>query len=350
MPAEAAAGREMRGVSRSGRLARGAARVAAVGLLVWGGLAIHYACAWRGPVADALAVVFVAAGLAILGLVRPARRRILAFGLLAAVLFGWWSTVRPSNERHWQADVARPPFGEVVGDRLTLHEVRNFDYRSETDFDERWETRTYDLSQIVGLDLFLSYWGSPWIAHTILSWRFRDGQALAISIETRKEVGESYDPIAGFFRQYELFYVVADERDLVRLRTNYRGENVFLYPLRVPPERARRILLDYVATMNALAEHPVFYNAGTDNCTTGIRTHIQHIGAAMPWDYRILVNGKGDEMLYERGAIDTSRPFAVVKQESSIDERANAADQDPRLSARIRAGLVVPPLVAAPSR
>ena len=114
------------------------------------------------------------------------------------------TTIRPSNDRSWLADVARPPHGELSGDRLTIHDLRNFDYRSETDFTERWETRTYDLAKLDRLDFFMSYWGSPAIAHTIMSWAFTDGQHLAISIETRKEVGESYDALAGFFRQYEL--------------------------------------------------------------------------------------------------------------------------------------------------
>src|SRR5262249_5407940 len=192
------------------------------------------------------------------------------------------------------------------------------------------------------VDLFMSYWGSPAIAHTIMSWAFSDGQHLAISIETRKEVGESYDAVAGFFRQYELYYVVSDERDVIRLRTNYRGEHVYCYPLRAPRARARLVLLDYVASMNRLAEHPEFYNAGTDNCTTNIRTHVQQVGGAQPWDWRILLNGYADEMLYERGTIDTSRPFATVKAQSLIDERARAADQDPEFSRRIREGITVP--------
>jgi hypothetical protein len=314
----------------------------AVVFLAWGALALHFAGPGRGGLADVLAVAWGVVGLAVLVLVRPFGRRAATFAALAAVLLLWWSTVRPSNDRHWIADVAHPPYGEVSGDLLTLHDVRNFDYRSETDWTERWETRTYDLSRLDHLDLFLSYWGSPKIAHTIMSWAFQDGQHLAISIETRKEVGESYDPIGGFFRQYELYYVVADERDLVRLRTNYRGEHVYLYPLRTPRDRMRRMLLDYVKSMNALATKPEFYNAGTDNCTTSIRTHVQQIGGAMPLDYRILMNGYIDEMLYEHGAVDTSRPFAEMKAASLIDARAKAADQDPAFSSRIRDGIVVP--------
>jgi hypothetical protein len=274
--------------------------------------------------------------------VRPFGRRLVAFALAAAALFAWWSTVRPSNDRQWQPDVARPPHAQLHGDQLTIHNVRNFDYRSETDFSERWETRTYDLAKIDRLDFFMSYWGSPSIAHTIMSWAFSDGQHLAISIETRKEVGETYSAIAGFFRQYELYYVAADERDIIRLRTNYRGEDVYLYPLRTPRDRMRRALLAYAEAMNRLATAPEFYNAGTGNCTTTIRTNLQHMGVSMPFDWRFLLNGYLNELLYENNVIDTSRPLDVVKASSQIGAHAKAADQAADFSERVRKGIVIP--------
>jgi hypothetical protein len=324
------------------RVGRGLFGLSAVGFLAWGALALHFAGPGRGGLADVLALAWAIVGLAILLLVRPFGPRLAMFAAAVVVLLAWWSTIRPSNGRTWLADVARLPRGALSGDRLTIENVRNFDYRSETDFTERWETRTYDLSRLDRMDLFMSYWGSPKIAHTIVSWAFQDGEHLAASIETRKEVGESYDTLAGFFRQYELYYVVGDERDVIRLRTNYRGEHVYLYPLRTPRDRVRRMLLDYVKSMNELVTEPQFYNAGTDNCTTNIRMHAQQIGATAPWDYRILLNGYMDEALYERGVIDTSRPFPEVRAGSLIDARARAADQDPAFSRRIRDGISVP--------
>ncbi len=320
------------------RVGRGLFALLAAVFVVWGALALHFAGPRRAGGNDLLAVAWAVMGMAILLFVWPFGRRLAVFSAAVAVLLLWWSTIRPSNDRTWLADVARLPRGELDGDRLTIENVRNFDYRSETDFTERWETRTYDLSRIDRLDLFMSYWSSPRIAHTILSWAFEDGEHLAASIETRKEVGESYDALAGFFRQYELYYVIADERDVIRLRTNYRGEHVYLYPLRTPRDRVRRMLLDYVRAMNALAQEPQFYNAGTDNCTTTIRMHAQQIGATTPWDYRVLLNGYADEMLYERGMIGTSRPFPEVRARSLIDARARAADRDPAFSRRIREG------------
>ena len=196
-----------------------------------------------------------------------------------------------------------------------------------------------DLNRIQGLDLFISFWGPTEIAHTIVSWDFDDGQHLAISIETRKEKGESYSALRGFFRQYELYYVVADERDLVGLRTNYRGEQVYLYRIRVPPAQARALLVDYLDEVNSLADHPEWYNALTQNCTTTIRGHTQHIGAAGSFDWRLLANGHRDELLYERGQIDTSLPFAEIKVRSDITDKAKAADDSPDFSAKIRQGL-----------
>lgn len=311
----------------------------------WAAAALHFdgprpaALPW---LADALAAALVLAAAAVLVRVRPLPAALAAAGVLFGVALLWWLSLAPSNVRLWQPDVARLPTAELHGERLTVHNVRNFDYRSETDFTERWETRTYDLATLRGVDLFMSYWGSPAIAHTILSWEFADGEHLAVSIETRKEVGEQYSAIAGFFRQYELYYVVADERDLVRLRTNYRGETVQLYRLRTPPAQARRVLLDYVAAMNALAATPRWYNAATQNCTTTIRMHTRQVGNAAPWDWRILVNGYADEMLYERGVLDTTRPFAALRAQGRIDDRARAADQDPAFSHRIRDGLPRP--------
>ena len=274
-----------------------------------------------------------------LALIRPLLRG-LAISVLPIVAIAlWWSSIPPSNSRDWTPDVARTARATFDGSHVTIQNVRNFNYRSENDYDQRWETRTYDLDRIQGLDLFISFWGPTEIAHTIVSWDFDDGQHLAISIETRKEKGESYSALRGFFRQYELYYVVADERDLVGLRTNYRGEQVYLYRIRVPPAQARALLVDYLDEVNSLADHPEWYNALTQNCTTTIRGHTQHIGAAGSFDWRMLVNGHLDELLYERGQIDTSLPFADLKLRSDITDKAKAADDSPDFSAKIRQGL-----------
>jgi len=289
--------------------------------------------------AGLLAVVFALAALLILIRLRPFWSAVVAYGLLFGAVLVWWLSLSPSNDRDWQPDVARPPKATIEGDLLTIENVRNFEYRSETDFDEHWETRTYDLSKLRGADMFFSFWGSPLIAHTIASWEFEDGPPLAISIETRKEIGESYSATLGFFRHFELYYVVSDERDVVALRTNHRGEEVYLYRLMTPIPTARAVLLDYVRAINKLAASPRWYNAFSHNCTTQIRRHVQHVAPQNPFSWKILMNGYLPELGYERGTIDTSLPFEELRRESNITERAKAVAGDPSFSDRIREGL-----------
>ena len=209
---------------------------------------------------------------------RPFSRAVLIVGVILLAMATWWNLIPPRNDRDWYPDVARLPRATIEGSRMTIENLRNFDYRTETDYTERWEMRTYDLDTLQGVDMFLFFWGPTLIAHTITSWDFGGGQHLAISIETRKEKGESYSAVRGFFRQYELYYVVADERDVVRLRTNYRGEQAYLYRIRMSTERARALLLDYLREVNLLAGQPRWYNALTHNCTTMIRYHVKEVG------------------------------------------------------------------------
>jgi len=256
----------------------------------------------------------------------------------------WRFSLRPSNSRDWQPDVARVAAAGIRGDRVTVKNVRDFRYRSETDFDEIWVERRVDLAGLDGLDIFFSYWGAPLIAHTIMSWSFADGQHLAVSIETRKTKDQEYSTIAGFFRQYELIYVVADERDVIRLRTNFRGEEVYLYRLRTTRAAAKALLLDYLEAINALSREPRWYNALVTNCTTAMRQRIIHAGGKMPLSWKVFANAYLPGLLYERGSFDTSRPFAELKAMSRINDRALAAGPAENFCERIRAGLPMPPL------
>ena len=188
------------------------------------------------------AILFVIALLAIVIFVRG---KLLKFGIVfgaCALVAAWWLTLKPSNDRAWQPDVAQTAWAEINGDEVTIHNVRNCDYRTATDFTPHWETRTVRLSQITGIDLAINYWGSPWIAHPIVSFQFADALPLCFSIETRKTIGQQYSTLEGFYRQYTLIYIVADERDCIRLRTNYRREDVYLYhTLASPGPSAREI-------------------------------------------------------------------------------------------------------------
>ena len=263
------------------------------------------------------------------------RSTLVVLGCFGAVLV-WWLSLKPSNNRKWQADVDRTARADIHGDEVTIYNVRNFDYRTETDFTPHWETRTYDLSQLSGVDLFINYWGSECMAHPIASFSFNGGVHLCLSIETRKQVGQVYSMIGGIYRQYELIYLAGDERDLVRVRANYRkGEDLYLYHLRIPPKQARRMLLEYLERINALNDRPEFYNALTSNCTTNIRTQS---AKSNPWDWRILLNGYADRMLSKRGDFAGDLPFDELKRRALINPAARAADAAPDFSQRIRDG------------
>ena len=286
-----------------------------------------------------VAILFVIALLAIVIFVRGKLLKLaIVFGAFAAVV-SWWLTLKPSNDREWQPDVAQTAWADINGDEVTIHNVRNCDYRTQTDFTPHWETRTVRLLQITGMDLAINYWGSPWIAHPIVSFQFSDGLPLCFSIETRKTIGQQYSTLEGFYRQYALIYVVADERDCIRLRTNYRREDVYLYHTLASPAQARQRFREYINTVNVLHENARWYNAVTSNCTTSIRAQ-RAVKLRAPWDWRILLNGKADEMLYQDHAIATGGlSFTELKQRSLIDARARAADDDPNFSHLIREGL-----------
>jgi hypothetical protein len=285
--------------------------------------------------AGLLAVVFAIA----LIFVRPFWRKAGAVALLFAGVLIWWLTLSPTNDSDWQPDVAQKAWADIQGDEVTLHNVRNCDYRTETDYTPHWETRTVRISQITGIDLAVDYWGSPWIAHPIASFQFADAPPLCFSIETRKKLGQTYSTIGGLYRQFELIYIVADERDVIRVRTNYRDEDIYLYRTTISPARARERFLEYIHSLNALRNKPRWYNAITTNCTTSIRT--QHPpNERLPWDWRILLNGKGDELMFERHVLVTGGlPFAELKTRSLIDNRARAANDSPDFSQLIRVGL-----------
>jgi hypothetical protein len=313
--------------------------IALLGMIVWGALAILYGDITSGSLRTVLSWTFALGSLAVLLLIRPRRRAVFVFLAVFAGVLGWWLTIPASNDRDWQPDVVKLPSATFAGDTVTIHNIRNNDYRTETDYTVQYYDKTFELSKLRTADLFLSYWGSPYIAHTIMSFGFEGDAYVAISIETRKTKDEEYSAIKGFFKQYELIYVVSDERDVVRLRTNYRGEDVYLYRLNAPVEMIRNVFLDYLSYINHLNEQPVWYNALTHNCTTAIRGHVVPYAVRSLRSWKILVNGHLDELLYDMGAVNQSLPFQDFKARSRINERAQAADKTLDFSRQIREGL-----------
>ena len=267
----------------------------------------------------------------------------LAGVLLAVVAAAWWRTLKPSNDRDWRPEVARLATAEFRGDRVTVQNVRNFRYRAVEDFDERWEERSYDLSRLDGLDVFFIDWGAPLINHTILSWSFAGGRRLAISVEVRKRRGQNYSAWKALLRSYELVYVAADEADVIKLRTNYRREQVYLYRVRTSRAVARALLVDFLQAMNDVARRPIWYNALTANCTSIIRERVLHSGGRMPLTWRLFANAYLPEYLHRRGTIDNRLPFAELKALSHVNARALAAG-DADFSQKIREGLPSPGL------
>ena len=305
---------------------------------LWGALAIWFRLAPASPDREVLAGgLLLLAVVAIVCLVLRRWRVVALYGVCFVAVFAWWVTLRPSNDRVWADDVARTASGTVDGDHLVMRNVRNFAWRSDSDFEPRWETRSYDLNALTGVDLFMSYWAGESIAHAIVSFGFADGQHLAFSIEIRKEKTESYSALAGFFRAYELSFIAADERDVVGVRTNVRGEDVRLYRLRVTPAQARALLLEYVAEADALADSPRFYNSLTTNCTTQIFRMVRTLQPTLPMDYRVLLAGYLPDYVYDLGRLDTSIPFEVLRDRSHI--RGKADSTDPDFSKKIREGV-----------
>lgn len=311
-------------------------------LTAWGAAALLIAGP-QGRLSATLAACLVALGLLAITRLWFSRGRLIVAGLLlvtAGVWLLWWQSLEPSNDRQWQSDVAVLPSATVEGNRITLHNVRNFQYRSEYDYSPAYYDKQVDLDQLVGVDLIATYWMGPSIAHVFLSFAFADGQHVAVSIETRKEVGESYSTINGFFRQYELYYVVADERDVIGLRTNHRHnppEQVHLYRLQGSLENARRLFMAYVDRINQLHERPEFYNTLTTNCTTSIWMSSQVNEQHLPFSWKLLASGHVPQYLYEQGRLqDGQRPFAELQREALINDKAQAAGDSPEFSRLIR--------------
>ena len=310
----------------------------------WGGLALWFRLPAPEGVRATAAAAFVAMGIvAVLAiLIRRRQIALLTFGAVLGAVLVWWSSIRPPAAADWAPDVARQVTGRQDGDTLVLTNVRNFDWRSDTDFTERWETRSYDLSKLRRLDLFMSYWAGPQMAHFILSFGFDGGDRLAWSIEVRRQQGGEYSPVADAFKTSPLVIIAADERDVVRVRSNTRHEDVQLYRLATAPAAARSLLAEYVDHANDLARTPQFYNSLTTNCTTAVVKMARAAGTDLPLDWRFIVNGYLPSYLYSRGVLATELPFDQVKALAHIDDRAQAAGSSPEFSRLIRAGVPSP--------
>ncbi len=305
------------------------------GVALWASLAIYYSNLPWPWLRLALALAFTATSIWALWVARNRRVLLLFAGLFLGVLV-WWISIRPSQDREWRPDVKVVPRAIIDGDRVRTIGVRDFDYRSRSDFTVRYEEREVSISHLTSVDFFVSYFLIGPVAHTFVSFNFDNAPPICISIETRPEVGESFAPIASLFKQFELIYIVGDERDLVRLRTNFRGEDVYLYHIRTTPDRARELFRIYLDRINQLASRPEFYNLLTNSCTINIVRYARMAGKVSRFDFRYILNGFVDSYLYSLGLLDTALPFAELRSRSRINDAAKAADDSPDFSRRIR--------------
>jgi Domain of unknown function (DUF4105) len=310
-------------------------------ITIWASLALWYRLPAPQSVKVGAASLFAVIGLSTIAALFG-RRRLPMLGFFIAAFGGlliWWNSIAPARSGNWAPDVARQVTGTRDGDMLTLTNVRDFEWRSDDDFTERWATRSYDLSKLKSLDLFMSYWAGPEIAHTILSFGFEGGDYLALSIEVRRVKGGEFSPLADLFKTNPLVIIAADERDVVRVRSNIRHEDVQIYRLNAPPEKVRPLLLEYVDDANALSNAPKFYNSISTNCTTTIVKMMRAVGDSMPFNWRFIVNGYLPDYAYARGALDTRVPLSKLKAKAHIDQRATEAGYSPEFSRLIRVGV-----------
>ncbi len=313
------------------------------GSAAWAGFALWFQLPF-GP-GVRLAAIALFDLLALLTLVqlfwRRPRYAWAAYALAFAALIGWWATILPSNDRDFAPDVAHGVTGVVRGDELTLENVRNFTWASPTEFSERWEKRRYDLSQLESVDFYLVYFMGPLIAHSMVSFGFKDGRHLMFSIEIRRQRDDAFSPIAGFFKRYELVFLAADERDFLFLR-KAENEDVRLYRIRTTPAAGRALLLEYVREANHLAAHPQFYNTLTANCTTSIFLMLRALTPTFPLDWRVLLNGFLPSFAYQHGLVDTSIPLDELIRRAAVTDRIKMGLSEEAFGARLRDGLPDP--------
>lgn len=256
-----------------------------------------------------------------------------------ALLAWWWLGVRPSNNRDWMPEVARLTNGDVAGDIVTLHNVRDFRWRTQDDYDVCWLTREYDLSRLESVDLVLSTWGRPSVAHAMVSFGFGAGSFVVFSVEIRRKRGDVFSEIGGFFRKYELSVLASTEEDSLRVRTNVRGEEGYLYRIDMPLDGARALFVSYVRTASRLRQRPRFYNTLTANCTTLIWRLANQIIPGLPMDYRLMLSGYLPEYLDRLDALAGEGDVASRRRAGNYTSRALATHDAADYSRVIREGV-----------
>ncbi|PCH92474.1 MAG: hypothetical protein COB84_10625 [Rhodobacteraceae bacterium] len=286
-------------------------------------LTVHFT---GGLLYTSLAIVAVC-GVACLGLRMRARRLGWLMLLLSAIASaGWYQTIRPSHDRQWAFDVERNVKAQIAGDIVHLEDVRNFEWKTASTANVSWESRDYDLTKLATVDMLTSVWDNPDIAHLLVSFGFSDGKQVVFSVETRKEAHEEFNIKGGFFRQFELILIAATELDIVKLRTNYRKEDVRLYPISLDADQRRSLFISYLELANQLAEKPKFYNTITANCTTTVYPLAQVIKPDMQLDWRLIMSGHLPDYIEKLGGFDPNIPKEQRYADAAITDLASSSD------------------------
>lgn len=302
--------------------------VYAVSLLIvgWTCGALYYDVGRASPLGIVLAASWLAVALVAFVFWQPLWKPFGTLVLLSGLFLWWWFSQQPSNDRNWAPGFAQLPRVKLEGDKLTIENIRNTEYRTIEDYTPRYETRTYRLSAMRGVDSLVTYWGSNWMCHPMFIFDFGPDGRICFSIEVRYRVGQRYNFWSSLYRQQELIYVVCDERDAILLRTKHRtGEDLYLYRLNTIPLGIRSFFFEYAHSINSLADHARWYHGLTTNCTTSI--YAQGRGR-MQWDRRMLFNGALDRLMYDRQLLDQRTPFEELKEQSRVNDIANRAPVD----------------------
>lgn len=308
-------------------------------LAIWVFGLIWYAAPFPGAGNIALAVAWAALLLAIPFRIRRSSGKWLAVAALFLIaLLPYYLFVRPSHNRDWQKPQEFTAYAEVDGEKVTVHHFRSFDYGPDSEIIPNWSTREFDLKNLTGMDFFMTTWGSGMAGHPIFSFDFGEQGHLAFTIEARMEKGETFSLIPGLYRRYELSYIPSEESDAVRVRTNFReNENVCLYRTVATPKQARDRFMEFLETMDDIRKQPRFYNIISSNCTTAVRSQMT---GGFPFDWRIIINGKLDEMLHERGLLVTGGlKFDELKRRAFLNPKLREHPEKAGFSERVREGV-----------
>lgn len=310
-----------------GQIARAIWLIFAFFMLVWSLFAFFYQLPFNMAGFVLVAVLWLVVGIYALLLEFKNQwksRILLALMFIGVVL--WWSSIKPTLHRDWAPELARSveaTFDPINPDIVHLQNIRNFDWIAPYEGKENWENGTYNVDDLVGLDVYLSYWMGPYIAHTLVGFTFKDGRHLVFSAEIRRTKEQSFSAIGGFFKEFELIMIAAPEEDIIKLRTDIRHENVYRYPISVGKEKIKNLFLNYLETADKLAHQARFYNTVTANCTTVVFDMARILDPGIPLDWRILFSGQLPSYLYDLKVVNTEKSLKELVDEAHIKPQIN---------------------------